>query len=621
LLPYIYSMARKAHDESLPLCRPLYYHWPEEEEAYRRPGEYMFGDDLLVAPVTKAADASSGCAAMEVWFPPGEWVNWFTGRSYQGPATTWLLIPLNEIPLFARAGAVIPAQPYARRSDARPLDSLVLHVWPGESGATTLYEDDGVSEGYRDGQFARTQIRNSVRDGERIVYIPARKGDFAAAPESRSYEIILHDIAPPRGVLVNGEALSQVSPPGAGWHYDGRQLAAVVRVPATPVSGAVEVRVQHAASTDLDGWLAGGLRGLYRTLASAADVREADIPVEVMNRLPGRAGDSSFGALKNARQVVEQWDEATRLLAAPVEAGSGGNEREARERVRIRRALRMLGLAVDFNLENAAEGVRGILTVVATHALPGMRGLGGRVRLTLDGADQPVLDREFKGLMPGTALREAVSIPPVDGNRVMSLRGTVTVDVDGSPIGVPFERVLLPSVNCWWVIGPFEAPFDSGLATVLPPEEPAFDSRARFEGKDGAEVAWQRAVREVRPGDDLSGEFFVHLHDFFGRRITNAVAYGFAYLHAPADMDASLAIGSDDGVAVWLNGVEVHRQKIGRAYGPKQDRVPVKLKAGVNTLLLKVNQGGGDWGFSAFVETPDGQPLPDVIASLEPTPP
>src|SRR5262249_15200540 len=142
------------------------------------------------------------------------------------------------------------------------------------------------------------------------------------------------------------------------------------------------------------------------------------------------------------------------------------------------------------------------------------------------------------------------------------------------------------------------------------------DLSASYTGKGGKPIRWQRVERTVGAGDDLSDEFHVVFSKVLGERHSDAVAYALTWLHAPRDMTASLAIGSDDGVAVWLNGKEVFRNDVGRAYLSKADRMPIQLKQGANTLLLKISQGAGDWSFAAHVETPDGHPLSEVQARL-----
>ena len=111
-------------------------------------------------------------------------------------------------------------------------------------------------------------------------------------------------------------------------------------------------------------------------------------------------------------------------------------------------------------------------------------------------------------------------------------------------------------------------------------------------------------------------EFFVDFDKVFAKRVNNCVVYGFTYLEAPEEVDAVLALGSDDGVAVWLNGREVHRFDGPREYKSKSDRAMVHLKKGLNTLLVKVAQAGGGSGFCVHVEDANGKPLTAVKPRL-----
>ena len=84
LVPYLYTLARRAHDSGVPIVRPLYLGWPGEDEAYEHPSQYSLGKNVLVAPVSEPGDP----VQHTVWFPPGNWVDWFTGEPHMGPATS-----------------------------------------------------------------------------------------------------------------------------------------------------------------------------------------------------------------------------------------------------------------------------------------------------------------------------------------------------------------------------------------------------------------------------------------------------------------------------------------------------------------------------------------------------
>jgi hypothetical protein len=281
---------------------------------------------------------------------------------------------------------------------------------------------------------------------------------------------------------------------------------------------------------------------------------------------------------------------------------------------------RLLGIAFDLRVGELSIDGTGLVARAELRLDPPLgrvEGLKADLRLADDGATR---ESSASGTADGEAIRAELALAKSRDLREQPITARAAITLNDARIELTLRKTLLPSINAWWICGPFDATFEKGLATVFPPES-GLDADAAYDGKNGKKVVWQNVQRDVQPGDDLTGEFFVQFDKIFGGRVYDAVAYGFTYLHAPREIDAVLAIGSDDGVAVWLNGAEVHRNQIGRAYSPKQDRVPVKLKAGVNTLLLKVGQGGGDWGFSVFVESPDGRSLPEVAASLAPTPP
>ena len=106
LIPYTYTLAAQAHQDGLPITQPLYLDYPDLAAAYSNPGEYLYGSDMLVAPVTTPGNV----ADTTVWIPPGRWVDYFTGATFTGPMTTTVSVPLSRMPVFVRAGGIIPEQ-------------------------------------------------------------------------------------------------------------------------------------------------------------------------------------------------------------------------------------------------------------------------------------------------------------------------------------------------------------------------------------------------------------------------------------------------------------------------------------------------------------------------------
>jgi len=171
-----------------------------------------------------------------------------------------------------------------------------------------------------------------------------------------------------------------------------------------------------------------------------------------------------------------------------------------------------------------------------------------------------------------------------------------------------------PSIPGWWVIGPFDNPGGDTKDIANPPEKEPFDPARKYPGKGGKPVAWRKVERD--PSLDVGAEHLVNFVQVYGPT-ENAAAYALTWLNTPKESDAVIAIGSDDGVVLWLNGERVHANLVPRGYSPKADRVGVRLKQGRNQLLAKITQGMGDWSFAAHVEDAAGEPLKSVTVSLE----
>lgn len=210
LVPYLYTLARQAYDNGLPMTRPLYLQWPEQDAAYANPGEYTLGADVLVAVVA----APGNPASVSVWIPPGTWTDWFTGERFTGPAQVTRSVGYAQYPLFVRAGGIVPTQPDLPTSSAGPQDGSMLNVWPGADGAFDLYEDEGQGFSYRQGAAQNTHLSTSTSAAGCIsVSIGAAEGSFPGALAQRSWQFRLHGVDAPAVVSLNGRVLN-------GWGYD-----------------------------------------------------------------------------------------------------------------------------------------------------------------------------------------------------------------------------------------------------------------------------------------------------------------------------------------------------------------------------------------------------------------
>ncbi|MCZ2115775.1 MAG: glycoside hydrolase family 31 protein [Anaerolineae bacterium] len=206
LIPYLYTMSWLDETEARSLVRPMYHDYPEREEAYGCPQQYLFGTDFIVAPYTEPLDRKIGMATQTVWLPPGDWYHFLNGRRYSGDA--WYTMPgrLDDIPVFVRAGAIVPLGPRVGWGGVENPDELHLHFYASADGRFVLFEDDGVSLSYRDGSCALTQYEQHWRDSQIDITIMPAGGDPAITPAQRTYYLYLHGVTEPEQVVarVNG---------------------------------------------------------------------------------------------------------------------------------------------------------------------------------------------------------------------------------------------------------------------------------------------------------------------------------------------------------------------------------------------------------------------------------
>lgn len=186
LIPYTYTLAREAHDTGLPLMRALWLHYPDDEVSRGTGDQYLWGRDLLVAPVYE-----KGATARDVYLPPGEWYDWWTGERQAGGRTVTRAVDLATMPLYARAGAIIPLDPVRQYMDQEVDGPTTLRVYTGADGQITLYDDDGISLEYLEG--AGTWTRVSWDDGNRRLVIEpaAPAGASPVDPDPRTFRVQL----------------------------------------------------------------------------------------------------------------------------------------------------------------------------------------------------------------------------------------------------------------------------------------------------------------------------------------------------------------------------------------------------------------------------------------------
>jgi len=283
LQPYIYTEARRTYDTGVAFFRPLYYDWPDAPEAYTSKGEYLYGDQLLVAPVVTPAEKSTGLSTEKVWLPQGEWIEWPTGKHLTGPASFDRSFSIDQIPVYVKAGAIVPMQPPMRYTGEKPVDPLIVNVWPlqpGSSSSYSVYEDSGVAVEYQHGIFARTPIRAAQTGDTLRVEIGPAEGSYPGMLKTRSYELRLPADWPPATVTVNGNPIQQAGPIGKdGWSFEGNTLTTIVPVPSKSVDGKVIIEVHRADGLTTRRAELDGFAGAMTRLRAAYDALHQTWPM------------------------------------------------------------------------------------------------------------------------------------------------------------------------------------------------------------------------------------------------------------------------------------------------------------------------------------------------------
>lgn len=246
LFPYIYTNARLAYDSAVSIMRPMYYDYPKIDNAYQYKDQYMFGNDMIVSPVTHPMekDSLSGTAlytTQKVWLPVGEWYEWNSGTLMNGNQVVNRPYMLDEIPIYVRSGAIICMQPEMNRIGEKNIDPLIVNIFPGKKGQTQVYDDAGNDLGFKKNEYTFTNIRFEKLDSTLRAEILPIEGSYNGMPQTRSYEIRLPLTFAPITVKVNDEPMSFASQ--IGWSYDGTQLCTIIKTKRFKVSEKVNIEV------------------------------------------------------------------------------------------------------------------------------------------------------------------------------------------------------------------------------------------------------------------------------------------------------------------------------------------------------------------------------------------
>ena len=203
LLPYTYTLAWEARATGMPLMRALWLHYPDDPVARGLGSEYLWGRELLIAPVFE-----KGATTRNVYLPGGAWYDWWTNERLQGGDWVRRAVDLSIMPIYVRAGAIIPLDP-VRQYTAEPVtEPTTLRIYPGADGNFTLYDDDGASQQYLKGKAIWIDIRWDDHS-RRLTLSPGAPNGFTNQPVHRPFLLeLMTSRAAPKRILYDGKPLA-----------------------------------------------------------------------------------------------------------------------------------------------------------------------------------------------------------------------------------------------------------------------------------------------------------------------------------------------------------------------------------------------------------------------------
>lgn len=191
LIPYIYTMDYRNHKDGIALCEPMYYSYPNTEEAFNVANQYMFGSELMICPITSKASKKTNFGTVKAWIPEGKYTDIFTMQSYTGPKEIELSREIYSIPVLAKEGAILPLSNDKGNTCGNP-EQLEIWVFNGNN-SFTLYEDNGKTNYEECNVKTEFEITSDNQNTRFVIKAPV--GDTELIPESRKYRIVFKDIA------------------------------------------------------------------------------------------------------------------------------------------------------------------------------------------------------------------------------------------------------------------------------------------------------------------------------------------------------------------------------------------------------------------------------------------
>jgi hypothetical protein len=571
--PYLYTMARLAHDTGISLCRPMYYEYPQEEAAYAARYQYFLGDQIIAAPIVFPADPRTGLASTDVWVPEGTWIDYQTRETFTGPRWVRLVGDLNRVPMLVKAGAILPLAPPSQTAQTGPKDPLTLSIFPGVAGSFRLYEDDGLTDAYEDGLFEWTEVRARL-EGEDIwvVEVQPVEGHCEELPRRRGYEIRLEGSRRPEWVKVDGIDTTD-------WTYDVESCTTVINAARRDKQQALMVM----ASAE------GGISALGRR--HSRSVVLADTKRLLGNRAPEDPGDMDAVLAAN---VPGRLDAVARL---------GGPFASFVEFLTLEEASRQLGRVVVGSPVDLQEDL--VVRVVFTLCRGGA-------------TEQHTVEME------GPAYSGVLETPFRYDGCVRSSQWAAEVELSwrGETLVYSYQSTpLFPTIYAWRVLVHDAVNGDLTLERVL-------DSDANLDPTLGWKASGQGDAPSLA---NLTEAHAIHLAEDLAEQLAAGeplAAYVATTITSPDERDVVLEAWARCQADWYLNGREieflpVREQETAQPpfFWPTRESAVLRLRAGENSLValtrpakeVRESRALPYWDLGGALTTPDGRVMTDLV--------
>lgn len=558
LVPYLYSAAHACYQSGVPLLRPLYLEWPAEDEAYRSPGQFLLGPDLLVISPKRPGHGRVKVAQVRAWFPAGEWYHWETHERLEGPLLTTVAVPLDGVALYMRGGAPLCLKDAGTERACDLGGPRVLKLYPGVATQRLHVEDDGETLAYQAGDLRRLHLATRLLSGgAQALTLGPWEGPYRPQGEA------------PRSWVLELAGVAEVdAPKGVVTRLERSEGLTRVHLRSTAADEVVELVLSWDRGM-LAGPAGADLQVLVRRLNLAARQGEpGTVWAAELDALAGAAKDELGRPLEGAASEARVETLRRRAEALLTALAAAGPSAEGAQRV-------LAGVSLQAFAVNG-EGSQVCLELVYLrdqHAAEAQRG-PCLVRWRLEGGGwschelAPGLEREASWNLdlpvPPTLLavtRGELELQAVVDGRLLTLRESFSWDGR--------------AVKDWKLAGPLPRDkgrrgparlVDAGLArTLVGLEGPVKWAPRRFDPV--------RTARGIRHFYDL-GEAFV---------CPGGAVLALAVLEASKAEPVTLVLYHEGEARAWLNGVALELEG-----GP---RLAVVLRTGPNLLAVEVSGG------------------------------